>query len=646
MKFLTLCLGILFAFSVCEAPADTVTKPTHITINPATGGSCLTGVTSGTLFLKVSQPRAAGVSPFLAFFNATATTDSTVTGSMTVFQDTTITWNFGDSLGSGSGTWAYGARPNTNSRNTASGGIAAHLYITAGSDTAPTVTVIAKNGVDTATCTMTETVTDPTSAAGFPTTATTCVASGSTPVAGSGGCPTGAAVLNQSNFNTALSGFANGKRFLFKCGDTFTGTDKTLNAVKAAVGAYGGCQGTQSGRPILATSSTSSGALMVANTAGDISISDLDCEGGGSGAACVSTPGGIVRVPYQITMSNLKSAGNHSSYAYGQCAQCGLVAVVQTGATGIGTFMNFLENNPASWAGNTYNNVDYQALLGSSITGVGCCSISSGIEVVRISACRLCALENNTITDANNVGAVLKLHNGNTNNSLTTWTGVYTELVVISDNFFGGNSGGQLAEIAPQNGGLDERLRNILVERNMFKGSTQAQGGVLVMVSAQNVTLRDNVLDMLGPDAFHYPILGIQGAKRGSGNIIATNLEVYNNTCYAPGNQPNQTCIGFDTIGSRALAASNSIARNNLYYVSSASGKSVVDNTGSGNTVSDNSPNIALNPAFTNASGNFSLPSDFKPTANYTGAATILSVLYDGLNVLWSGTYSLGAIKP
>ena len=71
---------------------------------------------------------------------------------------------------------------------------------------------------------------------------------------------------------------------------------------------------------------------------------------------------------------------------------------------------------------------------------------SAGIETVRISACRLCAIENNTFENANTVcGAVLKLHNGNPA-SQSNWIGQYTELDEVSDNLFTGISGAQLVE--------------------------------------------------------------------------------------------------------------------------------------------------------------------------------------------------------
>ena len=75
-------------------------------------------------------------------------------------------------------------------------------------------------------------------------------------------------------------------------------------------------------------------------------IADIDFEGGGSGNAAVSTPGGYT-IPYQITLSNLYSNGNNGAYSWAQCAQCGIIESVETSMKGgIGTFLNFNENNP------------------------------------------------------------------------------------------------------------------------------------------------------------------------------------------------------------------------------------------------------------------------------------------------------------
>ena len=95
-------------------------------------------------------------------------------------------------------------------------------------------------------------------------------------------------------------------------------------------------------------------------------------------------------------------------------------------------------------------------------------------------------------------------------NSSPTWTGVYTELIEISDNVFSGTSGAILVDTAPQNSVTDERLRNIVVEPNIFQGSS-THGGRQLLVSAVNETVRDNVFNQSVAGGGQ----GIQVAKRG-----------------------------------------------------------------------------------------------------------------------------------
>ena len=628
--------------SVSQSATVTVTASTP----PPTAASC-TG-TSGTLALNVNAVRGSGISPFLVFFDASGTTDSSISGNTTPFQDVTYTWNFGDTGTSGTNTWAYGANPGHNTRNTATGGVAAHLYVTPGVDTAYVVTVTANNGTNTASCQLGVTAYDPSGSSGFAGTKTTCVSASGTPTPGSGGCPAGAVALNSSSFNTALGSAysGSGKRVLFKCGDTFSGDNATLSGTTWSVGAYGGCEGTQTNQPVFNdTAGTGNSQLSISPNAGDGRISDIYFNGNGTGGGAVSTIAFVTQnIPYQITMWNLQSTGNRTSYASSQSAQWGLIGSTVLNAKGIAVFFNNEGNNPANFLG-TYPNLNYMAVLGNFVNGVGSAGGSgAGIEAFRTSACRLCVFENNTIENANNVGGVFKLHNANTYGSLPTWTGVYTELIEISDNLFTGNSGGILSDIAPQNGGLDERLRNFVIERNLYSASTTAWGGTLLMVSGANMTLRDNVFYMPAQSSTMYAQNGAVVAQRGSGNLFAVEYnEAYNNTCYAPNVEPHQLCIGFDTGSSTVKPTANSVAKNNLFYVPSQASGPAVDDTGSGNTVSNNTATVTNNPGFTNGSGSFGVISDFKPTANYSGGATV-PVRSDALGLLWSPAWDLGAV--
>jgi hypothetical protein len=120
--------------------------------------------------------------------------------------------------------------------------------------------------------------------------------------------------------------------------------------------------------------------------------------------------------------------------------------------------------------------------------------------------------------------------------------------------------------------------------------------------------------------ASQYAYYGVQVAQRGI-EPVPSAVEVYNNTCYAPNALQGQACVGFDGIAMRAPPI-NSVAQNNLFYVPAA-GHATVVNTGAGNTVSNNTATPTNDPGFTNGSGSFTLLSDFKPTANYSGATKV-----------------------
>ncbi len=196
--------------SPAVAVSPIVTTPAHGDRTSLTSASsddvecASSGISNGPLTLKAGAVRVSGISPLLVFFDATGTTDSSISGGASAFQDVHYAWNFGDSGASGKGTWMYGANPGKNSRNAATGGVAAHLYVTSGTDMVYTATVTAYDGRNKASCHLGVTVYDPSGAKGFPGKQTTCVASSGKPTPGSGGCPIGARVLNTASFTEAL----------------------------------------------------------------------------------------------------------------------------------------------------------------------------------------------------------------------------------------------------------------------------------------------------------------------------------------------------------------------------------------------------------------------------------------------------------
>lgn len=605
-------------------------------------GAC--PVTSGPLTLAVTTPRATAISPFLVFFDATGTTDTFLTGNTTPFQDVTYTWNFGDSSAvSGSGaTWLYGSNPGVNSRNVATGGVAAHLYVTNGADTPYTATVTATDGTNTAQCNVAVTAYDPSGSNGFPGTATTCYYNSTV----GSGCPSGA---TQTSSSTTHNIPGANTRILYKCGDTFSGASSSGTVNQWSIGAYGSCPGTQTNLPkiggTITVSSTSGGAV-----ATDGRISDLDGSTIGSTAMVIEMP--FYAPPYvavsQITLWNLldNPVGNTAMYSY-MGTQMGFVQLDFVGmGTQQQTYINVAENNclngSNTWTGcaGALVDVDYQAVLGSNFDGVGG-SGSGGVETVRVSACRMCVFENTNFLDANSVGSTFKLHDGNNKTTQCEWTGNWTENIEISDNYLGGTSGAAVADWVAQNQVTDERLRNLVAERNIF--APGASGKVLYF-GVMNGTLRDNVFYNSGVQTGQR---GFQGSSNNTSGNTCTGAgttgapvfasypqynEFYNNTCYGSG------CVTFGG-GGFTGSVNNSVFQNTLIYSASTIG-----NSGTGNTVSNNTTTTSNNPGFTNGSGTFSIISDFKPTAFYTLTNTPVPVFYDALGVAWSPTWDLGAV--
>lgn len=645
--FLTLCLSFQ---SIAQK-----TGSTTVTTYPTSAGSC--PMTVGTLTLSPVVSRSSGISPLLVFLDASGSTDSaTLGGANNAFQDVYYSWNFGDAGPSGTATWLYGSNPNQNSRNLASGPEAAHLYITTGFDQTYNVTVTAFDGTNTASCIMGITAFDPSGSNGFPGTATICQAASTTPIAGSGGCPAGAAVSNSASEATNLSSSMTTKRVLFKCGDSFTG-GANFGGNKYSIGAYGGCEGTQSNRPIFSGTLTNG-----TGNNNDGRISDIDFESSGSAVNAGFPSAGNQNGP--MVLWNLLSNGNATSYYYSQGQQWGLVQVVMTGmTTAIGAFLNYGENNCANLnatyqcgqgASAVYQNINYMAVMGSHFDG-NSPGGSSGIETVRVSAARLDTITNSDFLNSNPTGSVLKFHSGNTFNTQCIWIGQYTEMNVISDNFFGGNSGGQLVEVGPQNGVTDERLRNIIVERNVFNPHTGTNDAL--MLAAMNVSVRDNAFNMsndTGDKAVH---IGRRGFEFSSNNTAGSTCsgsgttgapvnasapqydEIYNNSAYANAG----AAYAFSGGGDLTAPGNNGFAENNLLYT--LNGGTVVSNSGTGNTVSNNTSTVTNNPSWINGSATLLVISDFKPTANYTGATSVPN-WYDALSVAWAPIWDLGAVHP
>jgi len=613
------------------------------------GQSCPATSSNGHITLNVSQPRSSAISPFLAFFDATGSTDTTVTGNASVFEQDVFTWNYNDtSPVSGAGIWPFGSGSAWNGKNISTGADGAHMYYTDGSGNEnfqSTVTMTNPSG-DTVSCVVGGTVLDPEGADGFPGTATTCVAASTTPVAGAGGCPAAAAVLQSSTISGAWNGSTSNHRYLFHCGDSFSGHINVAAGVSTVtIGAYGSpnCSNTLTARPIFTGSSGNPTFENIAPN-NDIRIIDIDFEGGSfawnTGAGVLSATG----ILFYNNNVGVVASGMMGAWHTGEFSQSGIIQSVQQGmpspasAASEDTFWNFQENNctNGSAAFNcgggsgqpVYNNVQYNAFIGNDFDGTGATSGNTW-ENFRISACRMCIWDNNTINISYQGGSKLKIHSGNTFGSNEVWIGQYSEYLVITGNLMQG-TGGSVMDIAPQNQTTDERIRFVVVERNIFNTNG-------VDFSGQNMTVRNNASNEGAIQLYQRGTMsGCPGCYGNDPSGIAWPtqfISAYNNSCAG-------SCVNISESGIIAggAAAANSIARNNLCF-----GGTCVSNSGTGNTVSNNSSSTTLNPDWLNFSGTMNKITDWKHTANFSGGISAPN-LFDALGVPQTSPPDLGAV--
>lgn len=617
---------------------------------PPTSSSC--PVTVGTLTLSGVVTRSSAISPLVVWFDATGTIETTtLSGANTAFQDVYYAWTFGDTGASGTGTWAYGSNGTANggtgnSRNTATGPIVAHEYIVpdGSGDKNYTVQVVAFDGTNTASCNIGVTAFDQSGANGFTAANTTCYFNSTV----GSGCPAGATQTTTSVFSQT-NGTLTNKRLLYKCGDTFTGDSNVVSGSKVRIGAYGTCQQTKTNRPIFNDTSTNY-HINIARTVSDVAISDIDMESsGGTSAGAIGDAGGSVVSNSQVTINNVMSAGNKAGFSTFSGTQTAVVdSEIVSGITTIALHINSGENNCVNGSAAlncggvpSYIPIQYIAVLGTHVKGAAGAGL---IESLRIEAWQWLVVSNNDTGDSAASGSPMKIHSGNTFGTSLVWIGQYSQYAEISDNyFFGQGGGGGCEEVAPQNGGTDERIKFVIIERDVCAVNTQGQGVRLAELSAQNLTIRDNVYLMNGNSSL-YAIVGPQIVTRASLSWPTINNEAYNITCNVTTSpvQGGQECVGFDALGG-LVPAGNSFAANVMIYTPGATGHSAVSNTGSGNTISNNTTNSSLNPAWTNGSGTFDLITDWKPTANFSGATSVPNY-HDALGVAWSPTWDLGAV--
>ncbi|MEK7706124.1 MAG: PKD domain-containing protein, partial [Myxococcota bacterium] len=468
--------------------------------------------------LSLVAARSSGVAPLAVFFDASGTTDATVTSRP--FHDLEYRWDFGDPAGSpvSGTTWGAGSGAGVNDRNFATGPVASHVFETPG---IYTVTVTAFDGTNTAATDTTITVQNPNVV--FVGDNTTCFSTSGTFT----GCPAGATQVTTSSFATAVSTYqASGKRLLFRRGETFVAASAArINTTgPGIVGAFGTgaapvVQMTGNATVLVISSSTTP-------TLKDWRVMDLEVDGSsGDNTIAVSADGGFNQMlglrlnvhdafrgvsagPSILDWYNNNGNPGHAIYEDwavvdstitpmpNGCVTCGWSIAVAGLRTSI--------------QGN---------ISGSALTG--------GPERIRGACLTKSVIANNSVA-------------GGADNEVwlfgVDWTtagvcnpggvGTYAEQIIMADNKMTGGSSAWMVRVTPENGGDDARLRDMIVERNWFISGAGTQ--MAVNSDAAESTFRNNIFDTTA-DIYH----GCLAVNQWGSAPAPYGHRIYHNTFYS-----------------------------------------------------------------------------------------------------------------
>ena len=619
------------------------------------------GTGTGPLSVSLVPSRTSGVAPLSVFFDASGTTDASVTSRP--FHDLEYRWDFGDPLGSpvSGTTWATGSGAGSNSRNAALGPVAAHVFEVPGTYT---VALSVFDGINSANAETTVTVSDP--EAVFAGTSTVCFSASGTFT----GCPSGATQVTTSDFVAAIAAHqATGKRLLFRRTETFTAASSaSITATgPGLVGAFG------TGVAPRVQMSGATAILLMSSPAtpdiGDWRVMDLELDGLSHGDSLgIKGEGGIDRLTllrvdahdigegfnFGASFLNWYNAhGNPGHHIWDQltivdCAVRNVIGGGTSGATG-----SFVAARRLTFLGNAYDDTTQaQHVLRLTYVDRG---VVGNSTLSRPATGRLILkLHGPTWCDATSpVGSCLTpdssppatVDYGYLTNtppidvtSLAGGSG-YTEKVLIADNELTDAINDWSVALGPQNAQKDERLRDIIVERNWFVAGSGTQ--VALLVWGTDTTVRNNICDRTGALAhlcFRVEQHGVEPPP--------TNVHLYSNTFYSADASGSGI---FAAIGIDATATDVSIA-NNLASAPLATSVSLLQGTGASgaaqsNNLVDNAPEDLFVSATPAAPADFILKALPNP-ARDTGASTVL-VFSDffGTPRPLNGVPDLGAVE-
>ncbi len=442
--------------------------------------------------------RLEGVAPLSVFF------EPTFDESREAFRTQVVHWNFGDE---GAGRWST----TNGNKNTHTGPIAAHVFETPGTFVT-TATTVGPDGED-LTQTATIVVSDPDEV--FAGESTVCISR----TADFDGAPPGCNEVETTDLDVVRSYIQPRARVLFRRGESWPlPRPLVINvAGPGLIGAFG-----EGEDPIFNPTTT---AISFGDrsplTANDWRITDLQFVGDGASAGGI----GIGVQTSDLLLHKLTVRNVHNAVSAGDS---------------ILSYWNGEGEGPHDMHdGLTLSELDVRGIVGGNggngvyIVGrrlaVMGCHFEDSTEaehVWRMPHVEKGLLTQNDVARAAVGKHLLKLHGPRFDDGLLG-NGQYTERVQISDNIFRAGVEAWPVAIGPQNEANDERLRDIVLERNQFiAGSSNA---IMVDIWAQSVTVRNNLFDV-STSSGNTRCVGV--SQRGV-EPAPVNVDIYNNTAYS-----------------------------------------------------------------------------------------------------------------
>lgn len=438
--------------------------PIHSFFRPMLAALVIVGCAAAPAFAAAnfSASRTSGVAPLLVVFDATSTTAASAGDP---FHEVYFHWSFSDS---GSGNWAHTG----SSRNEAHGPIAAHVFQKPGTYSVR-LNTLDPNGA-TSTKSVTISVSDPNTV--FSGTKTICVsASGNF-----SGCPSGAAHVTTSTFTSAVGHAAPGRRVLLRRGDSFTGRAVLNGNGPGILGAYG------SGASPKVTFTGSNAALIV-STAGvllkDWRVMDIAFVGAGTQYSSAIAADAYLE---QFLVLRVQSTLMHTGISINprKVNRDGLPHIHDQ----VGVVDSVFENmDGGSGGAGMYIAASHLAILGNTVR-----DSTRSEHLIRLPYVGQSVLSHNLLQEPAIKKHHLKLHATEVTSNFS-----YAERdsheVVISENIAEGGINGWSFTLGPQNGIVDERIRQMIVERNRFTTGSGTRTHMLIW--GRDLTARNNVYE-------------------------------------------------------------------------------------------------------------------------------------------------------